>query len=1125
MTAPRRRAIDKALGSEARDICLTGLAGSAASMALSRLLPAGAGPMIVVADSLDDAGYLHHDLTRLSGEQAVAILPSGYRRDIRYGQPDAPQQILRVDALNRLASDPALRFVVTYPEALAEGVAERQTLADSTITLRTGSKVDLTATIRRLRDLGFAEQDYVYEPGQFARRGSILDIFGYSHELPYRVDFFDDEIDSIRTFDIETQLSAERLTEVAVTANVADEASHLSLLDFAPDSAVVALRDARYTLDRIRQLSQETFSESADLASEEGIDRDALKRLVAPDDIARRLGELRRVHFKAAKAGEEGSTARAGMPVIDFGTSPQTIYHKNFDLIADSFRKFADEGLDIFILTENAGQAERLRAIFADRGDDIRFTPVETTLHEGFVDHSAKMCVFTDHQIFDRFHKYTLKSDRARSGKLALSLKELQAIEPGDYIVHVDHGVGRFDGLVRNVTNGRVQEAIKLTYANDDVVFVSIHSLHKLAKYRGKEGVSPKINRLGSGAWARVKERTKEKLKDIARDLIRLYAARMEQKGHAFAPDSYLQHELEASFVYEDTPDQATATAAVKHDMEAERPMDRLICGDVGFGKTEIAIRAAFKAATDGKQTAVLVPTTVLAYQHYDTFRRRLKDFPVRVEYLSRARSAAQTRQILADLAEGKIDILIGTHKLIGKSVKFKDLGLLVVDEEQKFGVAVKERLKQMKTSVDTLTMSATPIPRTLQFSLMGAREISNINTPPPNRYPILTTVDTISDELLVEAINFELSRGGQVFVVNPRIEGLIDLEARIRRLVPDARTVVGHGQMEPAKLEQTIIDFAAHDYDILLATTIIESGIDMPRVNTIIINDAHRFGLSELHQLRGRVGRSSRKAFCYLLTPPGMPLTPTARRRLQAIESFSDLGSGIQIAMQDLDIRGAGNLLGAEQSGFIADLGYETYQRILREAVTELRTQEFPELAGAAKVQGATDRGAVPAATESEDMDFVADTNIESDMELLLPSSYVPHDSERIALYRELDAIERETDLMAFRSRLVDRFGKMPPEAAELLRIPTLRRIARTLGIEKVVLKQDVMYLYLVGEDNRAYYGSRAFGRVLAYLSTHASRTRLRQNNDRRSVVISRVPTVEEAVAVLTEISSLAAI
>ncbi len=731
-----------------------------------------------------------------------------------------------------------------------------------------------------------------------------------------------------------------------------------------------------------------------------------------------------------------------------------------------------------------------------------------STLHEGFVDHTAKRCVFTDHQIFDRFHKYTLKGERARSGKLALSLKELSAIETGDYIVHVDHGVGRFGGLLRTQVNGSTQEMIKLIYKNNDCIFVSIHALHKLAKYRGKEGVEPTINKLGSGAWNRMKEKTKSKLKDIARDLIRLYAARKDEKGFSFSPDSYLQHELEASFIYEDTPDQMTATAAVKKDMESPRPMDRLICGDVGFGKTEIAVRAAFKAATDGKQVAVLVPTTVLAYQHFNTFRDRLADFPVRVEYLSRARTGKQAKEILKDLSDGKIDILIGTHRIVGKDVAFKDLGLLVIDEEQKFGVAVKEKLKQLKVNVDTITMSATPIPRTLQFSLMGARDLSAITTPPPNRYPILTSVNTLTDEMLEEAVNFELSRNGQVFIINNRIEGLYQLEQMVKRVVPDARTLVAHGQMPPEKLEQAIIDFANHDYDVLLATTIIESGIDMPNVNTIIVNNAQNFGLSELHQLRGRVGRSSRKAFCYLMVPPGNPLTPVARRRLQAIESFSDLGSGIHIAMQDLDIRGAGNLLGAEQSGFIADLGYETYQKILKEAVTELRTEEFSDTFTSEEPE--------------DEKEFVADCVIESDLELLLPAWYVPQESERINLYRELDNIEREMDLQEFRSHLVDRFGKIPPETAELMRVPRLRRLGRQLGVEKVALKQGVMYLYFVDDSNKAYYQSPMFGRLITYLQQNPLRVKIREKNGRRSFAIASVPTVEAAVDILALIHSL---
>ena len=907
----------------------------------------------------------------------------------------------------------------------------------------------------------------------------------------------------MRTFNIETQLSQQRLDDISITSNVAQHSHGDSLLNFIGDDTLIAVRDAQYTLSRIREIAGETFSESSLIANEG--DRNAMNQVVDADEFTARFSQFRQLRFSAA--AQPDSDAKAS---IDLCCSPQGIYHKNFDLISEDFKKMLAEGYTLYILSDSEKQIERLKVIFEDRGDDISFTPILSTMHEGFVDHSTKSCFFTDHQIFDRFHKYTLKSDRARSGKLALSLKELSSIEVGDFIVHIDHGVGRFAGLLRTNVNGRIQEMIKLTYQNDDIIFVSIHSLHKLSKYRGKEGVPPKINKLGTGAWNRIKEKTKSKLKDIARDLIKLYAARKNETGYSFSPDGYMQQELEASFIYEDTPDQLTTTAAVKADMESSRPMDRLICGDVGFGKTEIAIRAAFKAATDGKQTAVLVPTTVLAYQHYHTFKDRLKDFPVRVDYLSRARTPKQVKQIIADLAEGKIDILIGTHKLIGKDVKFKDLGLLVVDEEQKFGVAVKEKLKQMKVNVDTLTMSATPIPRTLQFSLMGARDLSAITTPPANRYPIVTSVNALNDDILLEAINFEMSRNGQVFIVNHRIEGLYDLEAMVRRLVPDARTVVGHGQMAPDKLEKVIIDFANHDYDILLATTIIESGIDMPNVNTIIINNAQNFGLSELHQLRGRVGRSNRKAFCYLLVPPHIPLSPVSRRRLQAIESFSDLGSGIHIAMQDLDIRGAGNLLGAEQSGFIADLGYETYQKILKEAVVELRTEEFSD---------------VLTADDNDEKEYVADCVIESDMELLLPSSYVPQESERIILYKELDSIEREIDLQAFKERLVDRFGKIPPETAELLRVPRLRRLARQLGIEKVSLKQERMYLYFVDESNKAYYQSPMFGKIINFMQQNARRCNIRENNNRRSISIAMVTTVEAAVDILTTIQSMDAI
>lgn len=1126
ITPARSRAIVKAVElAGSQRVEFKGLSGSSAAMALAAIGPLPH-PVVIVADTLDDAGYLYQDLSRLLGEQAVAMLPSAYKRDIKYGRVDPPSQIMRIETLNRLGdpADKALRAVVTYPEAIAEKVARKADLSAHTLRLAAGEEINLDDTRKWLLDNGFGQVDYVYEPGHFAIRGSIIDIFGYSSELPYRVDLFGDEIESIRTFNIETQLSERKLDSISVTANVATDSDSAgeSLLDFVAPDTLLCVRFEQFALGRIDAVCSETFSTSSMLADEGDVN--ALKNLIDPERFHARWETFAKIHFSGEKAPDaeisdepqpQNSTAAPaaklvtarGTATLDFGCTPQGLYHKNFDLISASFTHLLEQGYTLYILSDSEKQIERLRAIFDERGDKIPFTPVLSTLHEGFVDHTVRACFFTDHQIFDRFHKYTLKGERARSGKLALSLKELQSIEPGDFIVHVDHGVGRFGGLLRTQVNGSTQEMIKLVYKNNDCIFVSIHSLHKLAKYRGKEGVEPTVNKLGSGAWNRLKEKTKSKLKDIARDLIRLYAARKEEKGFSFSPDSYLQHELEASFIYEDTPDQTTATNAVKQDMESLRPMDRLICGDVGFGKTEIAVRAAFKAATDGKQVAVLVPTTVLAYQHFNTFRSRLADFPVRVEYLSRARTGKQAKQILADLAEGKIDILIGTHRIVGKDVKFHDLGLLVIDEEQKFGVAVKEKLKHLKVNVDTLTMSATPIPRTLQFSLMGARDLSAITTPPPNRYPILTSVNTLTDDILAEALNFELSRNGQTFIINNRIEGLYQLEQMVKRVVPDARTLVAHGQLPPEQLEKAVLDFANHDYDVLLATTIVESGIDMPNVNTIIVNNAQNFGLSELHQLRGRVGRSSRKAFCYLMVPPGTPLTPVARRRLQAIESFSDLGSGIHIAMQDLDIRGAGNLLGAEQSGFIADLGYETYQKILKEAVTELRTEEFSDTLKAER---------------PEEEEFVADCAIESDMELLLPADYVPQESERIALYRELDNIDREMDLMEFQSNLIDRFGKIPPETAELIRVPRLRRLGRQLGIEKISLKQGLMYLYFVDESNKAYYQSPMFGRLITYLQQNPLRVKIREKAGKRSFSIANVPSVETAVDILQEIHAL---
>jgi transcription-repair coupling factor (superfamily II helicase) len=840
-----------------------------------------------------------------------------------------------------------------------------------------------------------------------------------------------------------------------------------------------------------------------ELADDIGVSREAMrKRLIQAETYMQSTEHFRKIHFQA-KPDSVYTTLR-------FDTSPQPLYQKNFDLVSESFRQFMVDGYAIYLLTDSPKQAERIRDIFKDRGDRILFTATRHTLHSGYVDRQLKVCLFTDHQLFGRYHKYNLKSDKARSGKITLSLKELNQFSTGDYIVHIDHGIGQFGGLVRTDVSGRLQEAVKLIYKNNDIIFVSIHSLHKLSKYKGKDGEPPALSKLGSGAWEKMKDRTKKKVKDIARDLIRLYSQRKNEKGFAFSPDSFLQDELEASFIYEDTPDQLKATTEVKADMENERPMDRLICGDVGFGKTEVAIRAAFKAAVDNKQTAVLVPTTVLAFQHYRTFSDRLKDFPCTIDYISRARSAGEVRKILERLRTGEINILIGTHRIVSKDVKFKDLGLLVIDEEQKFGVSVKEKLRQLKTNVDTLTMTATPIPRTLQFSLMGARDLSNLHTPPPNRYPIQTEIIRFNSDLIREAIEFEVSRNGQVFFINNRIQNIHEIEAMIRREIPDIRVAVGHGQMDPEKLEKIILDFINYEYDVLISTTIVENGMDVPNANTMIINNAHQFGLSELHQLRGRVGRSNRKAFCYLLSPPLTTLTPESRRRLQAIENFAELGSGIHIAMQDLDIRGAGNMLGAEQSGFIADIGYETYQRILEEAVSELKADEFADLFVAQNEH-----------PETSEREYVRETFIESDLEILFPPTYIPNDSERVSIYRELDSIEDDNRLDGFIARLTDRFGAIPEQGVELIRVVKLRRMGKRLGFEKIILKQNTMYLHFVKDSESPYYRSSAFGKLLAYIQKHPKNCTLRDQSGKRSLLVKNIPNIFTACKCLTDISN----
>ena len=1113
---------------------------------------------VFILQDNDEAGYFYHDLTQILGTDNVLFFPSSYRRAVKYGQRDAANEILRTETLSRLAAltsvdtqkaskgkdagknaDGAAEalYVVTCPEALSELVVSKRRLDERTINIAVGDIIDFADLGRQMREFGFKEVDYVYEPGQFAMRGSIIDVYSYSSELPFRIDFFGDEVDTIRTFEVADQLSKDAKQQVRIVPELAqlteEKQPFTSLL---PDDALLVMKDRLYLCSTIEQIYNDGFSQQAMTERLEGateveqqqIMRDMRKEnnLVSPTRFREEICRFRLVEFGAKPTGTPQVS-------IEFHISPQPLFHKNFSLLTQTLDDYLLQGYQLYILADSEKQTQRLRDIFDSeelqqmrrnsqhlntstpqhlnsQHSALPFTPVNRTLHEGFADNDLRLCFFTDHQIFDRFHKYNLKSDAARTGKMALTMKELQEMEPGDFIVHVDFGIGKFGGLVRVPVGDSYQEMIRLYYQRGDIVDVSIHSLYKISKYRRSDtGEPPRLSTLGTGAWEKLKERTKKRIKDIARDLIKLYAKRRHEKGFAYSADSYLQHELEASFLYEDTPDQQRATHDVKTDMESARPMDRLVCGDVGFGKTEVAIRAAFKAACDSKQVAVLVPTTVLAFQHYKTFSDRLKGMPVRVDYLSRARTAKQTREVLADLKAGKIDILVGTHKLIGKAVEWHDLGLLIIDEEQKFGVSTKEKLRTLKTNVDTLTMSATPIPRTLQFSLMGARDMSIMRTPPPNRYPVQTELGVYGHEVIADAINFEMSRNGQVFFVNDRISNLPEIASLITKYVPDARVAIGHGQMSPEELEKILIGFMNYDYDVLLSTTIVENGIDISNANTIIINDAHRFGLSDLHQMRGRVGRSNRKAFCYLLAPPKSVLSSEARRRLEALENFSELGSGFNLAMQDLDIRGAGNLLGAEQSGFMEDLGYETYQKILNQAVTELKNDEFADMYAEEIAQGNNLTGDA----------FVEDCAVESDLEMYFPDTYVPGSAERMLLYRELDNIDNDDELDAYRQRLIDRFGAIPHEGEELLQVVALRRYGKSLGCEKIILKQGRMQMQFVSNPNSAYYRSATFGKALDFIAANARRCNLKEVNGKRSMVVSGVPTVGEAVKVLLKV------
>ena len=1084
--------------SEVKTLSVKGLQGSSKPLFAASLFSRVARPYVYVLNNLENAGYFYHDLNQLLDNKRVLFFPSAYKRAAKYGQIDSANEILRTEVLARLQKTEHPYIIVTYPDALAEKVVSQNTLVQNTLPIKVNEEIGSEKISKLLDSYNFEYVDYVYEPGQYAMRGSILDVFSYSSEYPYRIDFFGDEVETIRSFDIESQLSKSDFEQIRIVPHFGNSKSKDStLFDALTANTIVAFEDMQWIESRIESVFSDELNIELDKVEM------TLPNLLSKADFHSAIKPFKHIRFDSKNI----ETADA---LLQFKTTPQPLFHKNFDMISESLSSFIEEDYTIYILSDSEKQQERLRVIFEDRGDNIPFIPINRTLHEGFVDNTLKICCFTDHQIFNRFHKYNLKSDKVRSGKMALTLKEINQFQIGDYVVHLDHGIGKFAGLVRLPVGKNIQEVIKITYLNNDAVFVSIHSLHKLSKYKGREGDAPTLNKIGSGAWDRVKQRTKSKIKDIARDLIKLYAERNQETGFAYSPDSYLQTELEASFKYEDTPDQLKATNDVKSDMEKPVPMDRLVCGDVGFGKTEIAIRAAFKAATDGKQVAVLVPTTVLATQHYHSFSDRLSDFPCTIDYLSRARTPKEQRAILENLKEGKIDVLIGTHRLVGKDVKFKDLGLLIIDEEQKFGVSTKEKLKQLKVNVDTLTMTATPIPRTLQFSLMGSRDLTTISTPPPNRHPVQTEVHTFDLEIIREAINFEVSRNGQVFVVNNRIQNIYEMQALLLREIPDIKIGVGHGQMNPKEMEKVIGDFINHDFDVLISTTIIESGIDIPNVNTIIVIDAQNFGLSDLHQLRGRVGRSNRKAFCYLLAPPLYSLSNDSRRRLQAIENFSELGSGINIAMQDLDIRGAGNLLGAEQSGFIADLGYETYQKILKEAMIELRRDEFQDVFK----DNETDK-------DTEDQLFVDDVLIESDLELMFPVMYIPNDAERIAIYRELDNLEGELDTFEFKKRLEDRFGKIPPQGKELIRIVRLRSLAKLLGIERIVLKNKTMILHLITDKNSPYYQSPVFDKLIAYVMNNARFCKFREVGKKRSVSIKNVSTVENAVAIIEQIKA----
>jgi transcription-repair coupling factor (superfamily II helicase) len=1087
-------------------VYLENLAGAQLTLLASGVFLKGDQSHVFIMRDAEEAAYFENDINQLLPLQDVLFFPSSYKKPGQFLEADSNQILLRAQSIDQLIhTRKQARLLVTYPEAIIEKTVSQETLKENTLHLKTTEKVDIDFMLDLLLEYGFERVDFVYEPGEFSIRGGIIDVYSFGNDYPYRIELFDDEVESLRTFDPETQLSMKKISELTIIPNINRQfvtEKHTSLFEFLPENTVIWIRDTAYLFEvaaktftrAVNELDRLTVVDVSDQHPFKGKNIDQL--FITEDELSQEIN--RRARIFANKSTLETASGI----IIDMQGHPQPHFNRNFQLLLTHLSDNEKAGITSLILSENQRQLERFRNIFEDLKAQATYHPVQISLSEGFIDNHLQLACFTDHQVFERFHKYKTRSGYTR-GK-ALTMRALRDLNPGDFVTHIDHGVGVFSGLERLNINGKIQESVRILYKDNDILYVNIHSLHKISKYSGKEGHQPKVHKLGTDTWNNLKNKTKKKVKDIAQDLIALYAKRKAAKGFAFSKDNYLQHELEASFMYEDTPDQHKATIDVKKDMEKPYPMDRLVCGDVGFGKTEVAMRAAFKAVVDGKQVAILVPTTILAWQHYKTFSARFADFPVTVDYINRFKSAKERKNTLEALKEGKVDIIIGTHALLSKDVAFKSIGLLVIDEEQKFGVAAKEKLRAFSESVDTLTLTATPIPRTLKFSLMGARDLSNIMTPPANRQPVTTEVHSFDSNLIKEVIEQEVNRGGQVFFVHNRVKDLVELELTIRRLIPGIQVQSAHGQMDGNQLEEVMLDFINGKFDVLVSTNIIEAGLDIPNANTIIINNAHHFGLSDLHQMRGRVGRSNKKAYCYLFCPPKSSLSPESRRRLQTLEEFSDLGSGFHIALKDLDIRGAGNLLGGEQSGFIADIGFDMYQKILDEAIQELKYTDFRDLF---KEQ---------LETQTE---FVKDCSIETDCEMLIPHDYVSNSEERLRLYTELDNIKDEEGLKAFRAILKDRFGPIPKETEELFDGLRIRWIARKVGFERIILKGNKLRCYFIENPNSPFYNSPFFGKVMSFVQTQQRKANLKQSKDSLILVYDQVFSMRKAEKILEEL------